>query len=102
MVSNSGNLLIELRIKRRPTPREREESVHQMNEKCLPHVTAVGMVVVSAFWDYMMDWKGDQLGEWYNSKTGLMHKSKSTKTIFAFDKKFFAVTSLFSLKFILK
>lgn len=48
-------------FKRRATEKEVEQGVEQTNEKCLPHLTAVALTAVSAYWDYLMDLKSQQL-----------------------------------------
>ena len=48
-------------FERRATNKEVEQGVDQTNEKCLPHLTAVALTAVTAYWDYLMDLKGHQL-----------------------------------------
>lgn len=48
-------------MNRRVTQVELEQGVAETNEKCLPHLTAVALTAVSAYYDYLMDLKGNQL-----------------------------------------
>lgn len=44
-------------FKRKPTEKELNEGDSQPDEKCLPHLTAVALTAVTAYWDYLMDHK---------------------------------------------
>lgn len=50
----AGVLSTDVPFKRRATQNELFEGV-QPNEKCLPHLTAVGLTALSVYWDYLMD-----------------------------------------------
>lgn len=58
-----GMLSTDMGINRRATKMEVEQGVEVTNEKCLPHLTTVSLMTLTAYWDYLMDLKSHQLKE---------------------------------------
>lgn len=54
-LSPIGLLSTDMGFKRKATKKELEQGITQPKEKCLPHLTAVAMTVVSVYYDYFMD-----------------------------------------------
>ncbi len=38
----------------------------ESKDKCLPHFTAVGLIALSAHWDYLLDLNSNLQDEWYS------------------------------------
>lgn len=55
-------------FKRKATKDELQKGIDQPNEKCLPHLTAVALTAVTAYWDYFMDLKSHQISVRENSE----------------------------------
>lgn len=58
-----GLISTDMGFSRKATRKELEQGISQPNEKCLPHLTAVSLTAVTAFWDYLMDLKGHRINE---------------------------------------
>lgn len=56
-----GLLSTDMGFRREATKKELQHGIEQPNEKCLPHLTAVALTAVTAYWDYLMDSKSHQL-----------------------------------------
>ncbi|KAJ6645444.1 UPF0764 protein C16orf89 like [Pseudolycoriella hygida] len=56
-----GLVTSDMGFKRRATKKELDEGVQHPGEKCLPHLTAVSLTVISVFYDYLMDLKSRHL-----------------------------------------
>jgi len=53
-----GLLSTDMGFRRKATLKELELGIEQPKEKCLPHLSAVALTVLTAYWDYLMDSQG--------------------------------------------